>query len=89
MVVVLGPGNVDLGMVEVLLSVGSAELLASRVVVEGVLDLIPLQSLVAAVLRQLQLGWAPHAIIRLLPDDDNALPITMNEISSLPFHCLE
>lgn len=76
-VVVLGPCNIDLGVVEVLLAVGSAKLLTGRVVVEGVLDLIPFQSLVAAVLRQLNLGRAPLAIGRLFPDDDNALPVTV------------
>lgn len=58
-VIVLGPRDVDLGVVQVLHSVGSAQFLTSRVVIECVLDLVPVQCLVAAVLRQLQLRWAP------------------------------
>lgn len=74
--VVLGPCNIDLGVVEILLSVGSAELLTRRIIVEGVLNLIPLQSLVAAVLRELNLCRAPLAIVGLFPDDNDTLPVT-------------
>lgn len=72
---VLAPGDVDLGVVKVLASVVSSSLKSSVRSVEGVLDIRPLQVIIARVLRKKSLVLHPVSIRALGPLDDNTLPI--------------
>lgn len=78
-------------MVQSLLAVGATKTIASSIVVKGVLDLTPLESLITAVLREHQLIRTPKAIVSLLPDNYNTLPVTATISSFCLFKkgCLE
>lgn len=63
------------------MAVGSANLLVSGVGIESVLDLVPFEGLVSAVLGQLELRRSPLAVVSLLPDNDDSLPVPMNSVN--------
>lgn len=73
----LAPSDVDLGVVKVRASVVTAALQAGVLGVEGVLDVGPVQAVVAGVLGQEDLAGDPVAVGALGPLDDDTLPVAL------------
>lgn len=79
---VLAPLNVDLGMVEVLSSVDAAARFGRVFTVYRILYLGPLQTTIAAVLREEQLIRPPVPISGLCENNNDAFPVAITLVST-------
>lgn len=84
---VLAPLNVDLGMVEVLSSVVAAARFDCVFTVDRILYLGPLQTTIAAVLREEQLVRPPVPISGLCENNYDAFPVAMTLVSTFDLLC--
>lgn len=72
-------------MVQVCSSIIATAGLASIAVIESVLNLGPLETPIATVLRKEELPGSPLSICGLCPNNNNTLPVTIKLVSNRIF----